>query len=95
MKKLLLSALIAAASLTAVGCSSETTNAAKFKEVTFMTTESFGWGHCDWDYIDFGDLKHMIKEEGWTVVTSVPMNFTAKGGSDPVECSGLNVVLTR
>ena len=95
MKKLLLSALIAATSLTAIGCISETTKAAEFKQVTLVGEKTFGWAHCDWDYTNIQKVEKMRKEGGWTVVSTTPLNYETQGYSGTVDCIGYQIVFTR
>jgi hypothetical protein len=92
MKKLLLSALIAAASLT-VG----EAKAAEYKTVTVMTGATYGWLGCDWEYTSVDDVQDFINQGGWQVVSQSPMNFSKTSwlSNQQVYCSGLSVTLSR
>ena len=59
MKKHLLSALIAAASLTV-----SEAKAAEHKIVTVMTGATYGWLGCGWDYTSVGEAQEFINQGG-------------------------------
>lgn len=92
MKKLLLSALIATASLS-VG----EVQAAEYKQLKVMTQMTNGFLACNWDKTSPQAAQQFINEGGWQVMSVTPMQFIGHNfmNNTKVPCYGESVQLVR